>query len=64
MKTSAAHSAITRITRLGCPPFDNASVTTYIVENLAPGTYEFVATAYNAAGVESGYSNIATRVLP
>ncbi len=43
---------------------DNPSVTTYLVENLAPGTYEFVATAYNSAGVESRYSGTATRVIP
>ena len=42
---------------------DNATVTTYIVENLAPGTYEFVATAYNSSGVESQYSNTATKVV-
>ena len=43
---------------------DNPTVTTYIVENLAPGTYEFVATAFNAAGVESRYSGTATKVIP
>jgi len=35
----------------------NAGTTTYIVENLAAGTYEFVATAINFAGIESTYSN-------
>ena len=43
---------------------DNASVTTYVVENLAPGTYEFVATAFNTSGVESQYSGAATKVVP
>ena len=43
---------------------DNPSVTTYVVDNLAPGTYEFVATAYNSAGVESRYSVTATKVIP
>ncbi len=43
---------------------DNPSVTTYVVENLAPGTYEFVATSVNSAGVESRYSGIATRTVP
>ena len=43
---------------------DNPSVTTYVVENLAPGTYEFVATAYNEAGVESRFSGTATRTIP
>ena len=43
---------------------NNASVSTYIVDNLAPGTYEFVATAFNAAGVESDHSGTATREVP
>ena len=42
---------------------DNPSVTTFVVENLAPGTYEFVATAYNAAGTESRFSTTATKVI-
>ena len=42
---------------------DNESVTTYVVENLAPGTYEFVATSFNTAGVESRYSQPATRTV-
>ena len=42
----------------------DAGLTTYVVENLAPGTYEFVATAFNTAGVESSYSNPATKTLP
>ena len=42
---------------------DNPSVSTFIVEDLAPGTYEFVATAYNEAGVESRFSGTATKVL-
>ena len=42
---------------------DNSTVTTYIVENLAPGTYEFVATAYNTAGVESRFSGVATKTI-
>jgi hypothetical protein len=40
-----------------------AGLTTYVVDNLAPGTYEFVATAINSSGVESRYSNVATKVL-
>lgn len=43
---------------------DNPTVTTYLVENLAPGTYEFVATSYNVSGVESRYSGTATKVIP
>ena len=42
---------------------DNESVTTYIVDSLAPGTYEFVATSFNTAGVESRYSGAATKVV-
>jgi len=42
---------------------DNEGLTSYVVENLAPGTYEFVATAFNDSGVESVFSNSATVVL-
>lgn len=41
----------------------NPGMTSYVVENLAPGTYEFVATSFNAAGTESAYSNPATRTV-
>ncbi len=43
---------------------DNASVSTYVVENLVPGTYEFVATAFNSSGVESDFSGVATKTVP
>ena len=42
---------------------NNASVTRYMVNNLTPGTYEFVATSLNSAGVESRFSNGITRVV-
>jgi hypothetical protein len=42
---------------------ENAGMSSYVVENLTPGTYEFAATSFNEAGVESVYSNPATRVL-
>jgi hypothetical protein len=42
---------------------NNASVSIYVVDNLAPGIYEFVVTAFNTAGVESSYSNTATKVV-
>ncbi len=42
---------------------DNGSVSTYVVENLVPGTYEFVATSFNSAGVESSFSNSAIKVV-
>jgi hypothetical protein len=43
---------------------DNPSVTRFVVDNLTPGTYEFVATAVNRAGVESFFSNAVTSVVP
>ena len=42
---------------------DNPSVTTYIVGNLTPGEYEFAATSFNASGVESRYSDPATKMV-
>ena len=42
---------------------DNPGMSSYVVENLAPGTYEFVATSFNAAGVESAYSNAVIKDL-
>jgi len=41
----------------------NAGISSYVVEGLAPGTYEFVATSFNASGVESVYSNSTTKVV-
>jgi hypothetical protein len=41
---------------------DNGSVSTYVVENLVPGTYEFVATSINSAGVESSFSSPTIKV--
>ena len=43
---------------------NNPGITIYVIENLGPGTYEFVSTAFNAAGVESAYSNTATKIIP
>ena len=43
---------------------DNPGLSTYVVENLAPGTYEFVATAFNTAGIESRNSNAASKTIP
>jgi hypothetical protein len=43
---------------------DNESVTSYVVENLVPGTYEFVATSFSTSGVEGRYSAPDTRVVP
>jgi len=43
---------------------NNATVTTYLVENLSPGSYEFVAKSFNASGVESRFSGTATKIIP
>jgi len=43
---------------------NDKNATNYVVDNLSPGTYEFVATSFNASGVESSYSAPATRVVP
>jgi hypothetical protein len=42
---------------------DNASVTTYVVENLAPATWYFAVTAVNSSGAESNYSNVANKQI-
>ncbi len=42
---------------------DNASVTTYVVEDLAPATWYFAVTAVNSAGAESSYSNVANKQI-
>lgn len=42
---------------------DNPGITTYVVENLTAGTYEFVATAFNTSGVESRFSSSATKTV-
>ena len=42
---------------------DNPGVVTYVVENLTPNTYYFVATAFNSNGVESPFSGVAVKVV-
>jgi len=42
---------------------DNPGITTYVVDNLSPQTYFFVATAFNSSGVESTFSNEATKIV-
>lgn len=42
---------------------DNVGITTYVVENLSPDTYFFVSTAFNSSGVESDYSNVASKTI-
>ena len=42
---------------------DNPGISTYVVENLASGTYEFVVTSFNSEDVESVYSNVAVKTV-
>lgn len=42
---------------------DNPGVTMYMVDNLVPNTYFFVLTSINTGGVESDFSNVATRTV-
>jgi hypothetical protein len=42
---------------------DNVGITTYVVDNLSPGTYYFAATAINSSGVESRFSGEAVKTL-
>jgi hypothetical protein len=42
---------------------NNASVTTYVVEDLAPATWYFAVTAVNSTGSESAYSNVANKAI-
>lgn len=48
----------------GTATIDNPGITTYTVDGLSAGTYEFVATSLNAAGIESTYSNPVTKTVP
>lgn len=41
----------------------NPGATSYVVDNLMPDTYYFAATAFNAAGVESSFSDEAVRTV-
>ncbi len=43
---------------------DNPGVTTFVLENLAPGTYEFAATAINSQEQESGFSVTTSYTVP
>lgn len=42
---------------------DNPGITTYVVNNLAPGTWYFVSTSINSSGIESDVSNVVTRTV-
>lgn len=41
----------------------NPGVTSYMITNLPPGTYYFVATAYDTAGRESDYSGVVSKKI-
>jgi len=42
---------------------NNPGLTTYVVSNLVPGTYFFVATTLNKLGIESTFSNAARQTI-
>lgn len=42
---------------------ENESITIFVLQNIPVGTYEFVATSFNSAGIESSYSNPVTKVV-
>jgi hypothetical protein len=42
---------------------DNPGLTTIVIEDLVPGSWEFAMTSFNAAGVESRLSNAVTRFV-
>ena len=42
---------------------DNPSVTSYLIDNLLPDTYYVAATSFNAAGIESAFSNEAVKTV-
>jgi hypothetical protein len=42
----------------------NPGITTYVVDNLSSGTWYFATTAYDANGLESDYSNVASKTIP
>lgn len=42
---------------------DTVGITTYVVSNLGTGTWYFAIKAYNAAGVESDLSNVASKTI-
>jgi crotonobetainyl-CoA:carnitine CoA-transferase CaiB-like acyl-CoA transferase len=39
------------------------AATTYALADLAPGTYYFVVTAYNTAGIQSAQSSMASKTI-
>lgn len=43
---------------------NNAGLTTFLVDNLSSGTYYFATSSFNSSGVESSYSNEASKTIP
>jgi hypothetical protein len=43
---------------------NNPGITTYVVESLTPNTYYFAVKAFNSVGVESTWSNSASKTIP
>lgn len=41
----------------------NAGLTTYVIENLSPGTYYFAVKAYSSTGTESETSNVVSKTI-
>jgi hypothetical protein len=41
----------------------NAGLTTYMIENLSPGTYYFAVKAYTSTGTESESSNVVSKTI-
>jgi hypothetical protein len=42
---------------------NNAGLTSYMVESLGQGTWYFAVTAVDGGGMESGFSNVASKVI-
>lgn len=42
---------------------NNPGITSTVVDNLTPNTWYFVSTAFNSSGMESDFSNVATRTI-
>ncbi|MBN1239296.1 MAG: putative Ig domain-containing protein [Gammaproteobacteria bacterium] len=42
----------------------NPGITTYVIDNLTSGTWYFATTAFDSSGLESDYSNVASKTIP
>ena len=43
---------------------DNAGVTSYVIEGLTSGSWYFATTAFDDQGMESDFSNVASKTIP